>query len=138
MMKFTLYRTGSWKRRIPMFSIAIMQLTGAICTETVNMIQICLVSTNTEIIASLLAFKIIAEVDDYYAKSLRNSFPRALQQKGRLNFSKLGKDNHDPLDINKNWLSGGLKLIYCTLQMFYDSVYYYFMPYLILPMTFIL
>jgi len=121
-----------------MFSIAIMQLIGAICTETVNMIQICLVSTNTEIIASLLAFKVIAEVDDYYAKSLRNNFPRALQQKGRLDFYKLGRDNHDPLDINKNWLSWGLKWIYCTLQIFYDSVYYYFMPYLILPMTFIL
>ena len=41
MMKFTLYRTGSWNRRIPMFLVAVMQLLGAICTETVNMILIC-------------------------------------------------------------------------------------------------
>lgn len=80
MMKFTLYRTGNWKSRIPMFCIASMQLTGAICTETINMILICQLYSNTDIIQNLLAFGIIAEIDDYYAASLKNSFPRALQQ----------------------------------------------------------
>ena len=42
MMKFTLYRTGIWNRRIPMFLVALMQLWGAICSETVNMILICM------------------------------------------------------------------------------------------------
>ena len=67
MMKFTLYRTGSWNRRIPMFFVALMQLLGAICTEIVNMILICMLSTNKDIIQNLLAFGIIAEIDDFYA-----------------------------------------------------------------------
>jgi hypothetical protein len=79
MMKFTLYRTGSWKRRTPMFLVASMQLIGALCTETVNMLIICKFSSSTDIIQNLLAFGIIAEIDDLYALSLKNSFPRALQ-----------------------------------------------------------
>jgi hypothetical protein len=138
MMKFTLYRTGSWNRRIPMFLVAVMQLLGAICTETVNMILICMFPSNTDIIQNLLAFNIIAEIDDYYAASLKNSFPRALQQKGSLSFSKLGKDDHDPLEINKSWVSKGLQWVYRTCQMCYDSFYFYFMPFLVLYLTFVL
>ena len=138
MMKFTLYRTGNWNRRLFMFFVAIMQLLGAICTETVNMILICLLSENKEIIQNLLAFNIIAEIDDYYAKSLKNSFPHALQQKGRISFSKLGKDDHDPLEINKSFVSMGLQWVYRFFQMCYDSVYFYFMPYLVLYLTFVL
>jgi hypothetical protein len=67
MMKFTLYRTGSWKSRIPMFLVASMQLIGALCTETVNMLIICKFSSSTDIIQNLLAFGIIAEIDDFYA-----------------------------------------------------------------------
>jgi hypothetical protein len=50
MMKFTLYRTGGWNRRIPMFCVALMQLLGALFTETINMVLICMFSSNTEII----------------------------------------------------------------------------------------
>ena len=60
MMKFTLYRTGSWNIRVFMFLVATMQLLGALCTETVNMISICVLSKNKDIIQNLLAFSIIA------------------------------------------------------------------------------
>ncbi len=79
MMKFTLYRTGNLNIRIPMFCVAFMQLAGALCTETVNMFMICNLSSSIQIIQNLLAFSIIAEIDDLYAMSLKNSFPRALQ-----------------------------------------------------------
>jgi hypothetical protein len=49
-MKFTLYRTGGWNRRIPMFFVAVMQLLGALFTETINMVLICVYSSNMEII----------------------------------------------------------------------------------------
>ena len=78
-MKFTLYRTGGWQRRIPMFCVALMQLMGALFTETINNVLISMYSSNTEIIQNLLAFGVIAEIDDYYAMSLKNSFPKALQ-----------------------------------------------------------
>ena len=67
MMKFTIYRVGSLNRRVPMFIVALMQLLGDLCTESVNIVSICMQSENTEIIQNLLAFGIIAEIDDFYA-----------------------------------------------------------------------
>ena len=139
MMKFTLYRTGGWNRRIPMFFVAVMQLLGALFTETINMVLICVYSSNMEIIQNLLAFGIIAEIDDYYAQSLKNSFPRALQENSTLSFSKLGKDNHDPLEINKSYISRYFfQGIYRFWQLFYDSFYFYFMPFLVMYLTYVL
>jgi len=67
MMKFTLYRTGRWSNRYPMFLVALMQMFGAAFTETVNMIQISKLDETSEIIQNLLAFGIIAEIDDCFA-----------------------------------------------------------------------
>jgi hypothetical protein len=41
MMKYTIYRTGGWNRRLPQFSVALMQLVGALATEIINIILIC-------------------------------------------------------------------------------------------------
>lgn len=111
-MKFTFHRTGSWNRRIPMILVAFMQIFVAISTETVNMIIICMSPENMDILQCLLIFNIIAEIDDFYAKRLKNSFPHKLQQKGSLSFSMLGNDDNDPLEINKTWVSRVLKLLY--------------------------
>jgi hypothetical protein len=121
-----------------MFFVALMQLLGALCTESVNIVSICMQSENTEIIQNLLAFGIIAEIDDFYAASLKNSFPRALQQNGTLSFSKLGKDDHDPLEINKTYFSKFLLGVYRLFQWFYDSIYFYFMPFFVVILTFVL
>ena len=43
-MKFSMYRITTWRKRLPMFLISLMQLIGAIATEGLNIIQIC--STN--------------------------------------------------------------------------------------------
>ena len=61
---------------------------------------------------NLLAFTVIAEIDDFYAKRLKNSFEHKLQQKGSLSLSMLGNDDNDPLEINKTWVSRVLKLLY--------------------------
>lgn len=87
-----------------MFIVAFMQIIVAISTEIGNMILICMSPENMDILQYPLVFNIIAEIDDYYAKSLKNSFPHELQQKGRLSFSKLGKDDNDYLEINKSWV----------------------------------
>jgi hypothetical protein len=86
-----------------------------------------------------LAFGVIAEIDDFYAQSLKNSFAKALQQSSTISFSKLGKDNHDPLEINKSYISRFvLQSIYRFWQLFYDSFYFYFMPFLVLFLTYVL
>ena len=86
-----------------------MQFLVSISTETVNMILICMSSENKDIIQNLLVFLIIAGIDDFYAKCLKNSFPHALQQKGALSFSK---DDNNLLEINKSWVSKGLEWLY--------------------------
>jgi hypothetical protein len=95
-----------------MFLVAFMQILVAISTETVYMILICMSPENIDILQTLLIFNIIAEIDDYYAKSLKNSFSHALHKKGSLSFSKLGYDGNDPLEINKSWVSKVLQLLY--------------------------
>ena len=40
-MKFSMYKITTWRKRLPMFLISLMQLIGAIATEGLNIIQIC-------------------------------------------------------------------------------------------------
>jgi hypothetical protein len=40
-MKFSMYRITTWRKRLPMFLISLMQLIGAIATEGLNILQIC-------------------------------------------------------------------------------------------------
>lgn len=85
-MKFTYYRTGGWNRRFPQFVIAFMQLFGAVSTEIINIILICQQDTSKEIIMNLLAFSVIAEIDDFYAGTLKNSLMVHLIEEGKINF----------------------------------------------------
>jgi hypothetical protein len=87
---------------------------------------------------NLLAFGVIAEIDDYYARSLRNNFSQYLVQEGQLCFSKLGKDESDPLEVNKAGISRVIYYAYRTLQLLYDSIYFYFTPYLVICVTFVI
>ena len=40
-MKFSMYRITTWRKRLPIFLISLMQLIGAIATEGLNIFQIC-------------------------------------------------------------------------------------------------
>jgi hypothetical protein len=85
-------------------------------TETINILLICkFKTTTTEIIQNLLAFGVIAEIDDFYAKSLKNSFSQQLLNNSKLKFSKLGKDDTDSLEINKSLASKALMGIYKSM-----------------------
>lgn len=93
LMKFTIYRTASWNRRLPQFWVAFMQLVGALLTEGLCIYLMCKQSEPGEIIMNLLAFAVIAEIDDFYAKSLANHFGRELVDEGYLRFSKIAKED---------------------------------------------
>lgn len=49
-MKFSMYRITTWRKRLPMFLISLMQLITAITTEGLNIIQICSTDKIDEII----------------------------------------------------------------------------------------
>ena len=116
-----------------------MQMFGAAFTETVNMIQISKLDETSEIIQNLLAFGIIAEIDDCFAQSLKDSFPAALQKNGKLSFKKLGgpEDDVDDLEINRSTMSRFLIGIYRICKLAYESVYFYFMPFMVILITFL-
>jgi hypothetical protein len=73
-MKLSLYKVSTWRKRLFMFSIGLMQLTGAIFTEGLNIVQICSTFKINDIIANFVQFMIISQIDDFYAQSLKNNF----------------------------------------------------------------
>lgn len=87
---------------------------------------------------NLLAFAIIAEVDDIYCKSLKNHLGRYLVEEGSLNFSKLCTDNQEPLYVNRAHFSQICKAIYRLFKVMYDSIYFYFAPYLVVALSFLI
>ena len=88
----------------------------------------------------MLAFSVITEIDDYYAKSLKNNLARGLLSEGvTLSFSKFGQDNgREMLDVNKSRCQKLINFLFHIFQAFYDSIYFYFMPFLVLYLTFVL
>ena len=52
--------------------IGLMQLIGAACTEYINLQNLFMSDEKHEIIMNLIAFGIIAEIDDFYFGSMKN------------------------------------------------------------------
>ena len=115
MMKFTIYRTGGWNRRLPQFAIATMQLMGALLTQGISLYLMCSYTRTQDIIMNLLAFCVIAEIDDHYANHLKNSFARYLVEEGNLCFSKLGRESHQNLEVNQAGISKFILVIYSII-----------------------
>lgn len=139
MLKFTLYRVPKWESRLPMLLIAIMQLLGAVFTEGVNLFLICTLSDLKEIIINLIAFGAISEIDDFYAKSQRNSFLRFLVTETRLNFQSIGNRKFDDLAINRLLPSKVCyHVLYKLIKMLYQAVYFYFVPFFVVLLSFVI
>jgi hypothetical protein len=86
-------------------------------------------------VLNLISFAVIAQIDDFYAMSLKNSFLRKITSMGQLNFSNLGK--FDDLEINNVWYwKLWYIILYKVIKGLYDSVYYYFAPFFVLLVTF--
>jgi hypothetical protein len=65
-----------------------MQLIGAITTEVINMFLMCSFTKATDVIMNLLAFGIIADIDDLYRATIPpSSIGVQLVTNGKLNFS---------------------------------------------------
>jgi hypothetical protein len=52
--------------------VALMQLTGALFAETINIILICGQQTVMDTVLNYIALGVIAEIDNYYCNSLPN------------------------------------------------------------------
>lgn len=138
LMRFTIYRTGNASRKFPQFSVATMQFIGAIITEIINLVVICNETNPSNIVQNLLAFGVICQIDDFYVQSLKNNLAQGMLEEGvTLSFRKLGNTGRDVLDVNKSCCQWCLIKVFHLLQALYDSVYFYFMPYLAIVLSII-
>ena len=103
-----------------------MQLTAALATEYVNIVELSKSESYQDIVSNVLIFGFLTTIDDLFAQAWRNTFAGALQKYGKLRFSKLeGED----LEVNRSMFSKLGIGIYLSLKCFYESFYFYFMPY---------
>lgn len=54
------------------YAISLMQFSASLFTEIANICLICGQSTTMDVIMNFIALGIIAEIDDYYASSIKN------------------------------------------------------------------
>lgn len=74
---------------------------------------------------------VIAEIQYYYAKSLQNDAIKARCKQADLEMREdLSQSAFSPTD----WL---LYIVYRVIKTFYDCIYYYFLPFSIVLITFI-
>jgi hypothetical protein len=73
MFNFSRLMVKSTKRRVPMLTLGVMQLIGAVGTEIVNITLICQQTNAQDIIMNFIALGVIAEIDDIYANTLYNN-----------------------------------------------------------------
>jgi hypothetical protein len=133
LMRFAQLRVRSPNKKLPMFSIGLFQLVGAIVTELIILRIICQETDPSNIVINLIAFAVIAEIDDLYGSSLKNNIAQGLiQENVTLNFDRVSHDGRDLLDgVICRWF-------FKFIQMLYDAIYFYFWPHLSIVYSFIL
>ena len=136
MIKFALFRCNNFRLRSFQILVAVMQLSGALFTEYINMLLICEQDEVKNIVMNFIQFAAIAQIDDLYSQSLKNSFLRTLVQQTSLNFQSINNKGFKQLDLNKRFLSKVTLVLYKILKTAYDSLYYYFAPIWVLFISF--
>ena len=108
--------------------------------EILNLVVICQETYPTNIIANLLQFFVIAQIDEFLSMTVKNNLAKSIfEEQVTLSTKSLGTADFDPLLINKTRLYKSFFIkIYWMLQIFYDSIYFYFMPYLTFILSFVL
>jgi len=118
--------------RKPMLALTIMQFIGGIGTEIVSIVLICNQDTVQEIVMNFIALGIIAEIDDLYASTLyQNKIKEEIEDGKELTID----DDQPAKEIYRNkWYPSAI--LHKIFKTFYESYYYYFMPFTILIITF--
>jgi hypothetical protein len=110
-----------------------MQFFGAALTETINILSICALENSKEVIMNFIALGIIAEIDNYYLSALP---PSAL--KDRLNEPFAIKAKTKEIDFAGRDLKSKLvRLIYRGYRFIEVAVYYYFTPFSVVFITYL-
>jgi len=114
--------------------VALMQFFGAVFTETINILSICSLENTKEVIMNFIALGVIAEIDNYYLSALPPS-----ELKCRL---------EEPFEIKilskelkfweRDFKTKFVRCVYKFLRVFEVSFYYYFTPFIVLILTYLI
>ncbi|CDW74572.1 UNKNOWN [Stylonychia lemnae] len=123
------------KYRIPMIIISLMQFLGAIGTEVINIFLICQQDSVQNVIMNFIALGVIAEIDNIYAGTLYNNSSKKLIED---NDEKVNLQINDKKPV-RSYYSKRFRLstlVHGVLRLFYETYYYYFMPFSVIVITF--
>ena len=98
-----------------------MQLCGALFTEVLNLANIFGQQSSKGIITELIAFGVIAEVDDYFARMIQSPLKKEAFSKDTV-FAV-----QDDLEHWEEMTAA--KCFYKACKIMYKCVYYYFLPF---------
>jgi hypothetical protein len=133
-MTFSLYITRNANRKFIMFSIPLMQFIGALATEITNVLAICRYKSYWDIIINVVVFIFISQIDEFVFMLQQNTLGKGLLKEGvTLNFQK--RTARELLDVNQSWFYWCLTILFLVLLAMYESIYFYFMPYLSIPLS---
>eukprot|EP00352_Strombidinopsis_acuminata_P009313 CAMPEP_0176377410 /NCGR_PEP_ID=MMETSP0126-20121128/28871_1 /TAXON_ID=141414 ORGANISM="Strombidinopsis acuminatum, Strain SPMC142" /NCGR_SAMPLE_ID=MMETSP0126 /ASSEMBLY_ACC=CAM_ASM_000229 /LENGTH=149 /DNA_ID=CAMNT_0017739241 /DNA_START=1587 /DNA_END=2036 /DNA_ORIENTATION=+ len=126
MMKYVTNHRDDFKFPIMAYFIGIMQFIGGLFTEILCILYIATQSSTIATIIKFLALGVIANVDNFYASALPDSYP--LKQKSDPLPIKVV--NGDPCTRNRSCCTKIMRYIYKFIRAFYCSILFYYMPYL--------
>jgi len=114
--------------------VALMQFSGAFLTESINIVSICSLENSKEVIMNFIALGVIAEIDNYYLSALPPSdLKERLEQpfpiknlSGKIRF------------WDRNYKTKIVCCIYKIIKIFEVSIYYYFTPFIVLILTYLI
>lgn len=116
------------------FIVALMQYSGAVFTEIINIIAICSLENTKEVIMNFIALGVISEIDNYYLTALP---PSELKSRLRQPFPILYRSS----EINfwkRNLSTKIIRCYYKLLRAVEVSFQYYFTPFVVVILTYLL
>lgn len=133
MIKYFNNHPDEFCHRVTPVLVGSMQLFVALFTELINILLICGQTTIMDSVMNFIALGVIAEVDNFYAGSLKNfplkecvEDPPAIKRSNRVN-----------VDEGRTVYLKIIRFFYKCLRTFYASFYYYFMPFLVVLLSYL-
>ncbi|CDW87155.1 UNKNOWN [Stylonychia lemnae] len=132
MMNYALLTTKKWYRKYPQIAVALMYFFGTFTCEFANLLLLCTIDNAQDIIINMIAFMVVADIQEFYSNSLQNSPLRESTPQQELEIKSWKESD------NKFGLLGVLTfLLYKIIRMFYVAFYYYFMPFAVVFLSFL-
>ena len=133
MMNYAILSTKAGYRKYPQVFIALMMFFGTFFCEAANLLLLCTIDNPQDITINMIAFMVVAEIQNFYSNSLQNFPLREKTPEVELEVKSWKESD------NRFGLLGVITfLVYKILKAFYECFYYYFMPFAVVFLTFLI